>query len=68
MEGLGKTAIDTPFFGRLLSACIVRDPRVSPLETMEALDQLVPLRLLARELRVDRSHFRRYVLRLIAAA
>jgi hypothetical protein len=31
---------------------------------METRDQLVPLRLLARELRVDRSHFRRYVLRL----
>lgn len=31
---------------------------------MEPRDQLVPLRLLARELRVDRSHFRRYVLRL----
>jgi hypothetical protein len=31
---------------------------------MDAHDQLVPLRLLARELRVDRSHFRRYVVRL----
>jgi hypothetical protein len=31
---------------------------------MEVSDELVPLRLLARELRVDRSHFRRYVLRL----
>jgi hypothetical protein len=31
---------------------------------METPDQLVPLRILARELRVDRSHFRRYVLRL----
>jgi hypothetical protein len=31
---------------------------------MEASNQLVPLRLLARELRFDRSHFRRYVLRL----
>ena len=31
---------------------------------MEQYDQVVPLRLLARELRVDRSHFRRYVVRL----
>ncbi len=31
---------------------------------METPDQLVPLRLLARELRIDRSHFRRYVERL----
>lgn len=31
---------------------------------MEDQEQLIPLRLLARELRVDRSHFRRYVTRL----
>lgn len=31
---------------------------------MDPIVQLVPLRLLARELRVDRSHFRRYVVRL----
>jgi hypothetical protein len=31
---------------------------------METPDQLIPLRDLARELRVDRSHFRRYVARL----
>jgi hypothetical protein len=31
---------------------------------MAAAGQLVPLRILARELRVDRSHFRRYVMRL----
>lgn len=36
----------------------------APRASMDAPDQLVPLRLLARELRVDRSHFRRYVLRL----
>ncbi len=34
------------------------------MEQMEAPDQLVPLRNLARELRIDRSHFRRYVIRL----
>lgn len=31
---------------------------------MEAADKVVPLRVLARELRIDRSHVRRYVLRL----
>ncbi|HET6882900.1 MAG TPA: type II toxin-antitoxin system VapC family toxin [Pirellulales bacterium] len=31
---------------------------------MEGTDQLVPLQRLAREMRVDRSHFRRYVVRL----
>jgi hypothetical protein len=38
--------------------------RTFALRNMESPDQLVPLRLLARELRVDRSHFRRYVERL----